>query len=224
MRAETARSMGRAAGILAGFAIFGALLVAVTWESTAERIAANERAFLLRSLADVLPEGGYDNAVHEDVVLVRDPELLGTPGQVSIYRARQRGRPVAVVISPVAPGGYSGPIRLLVGILADGTLSGVRVVSHRETPGLGDKVELERDDWILGFDGRSIGDPPVSRWAVRRDGGVFDQFTGATVTPRAVVRAVRDALVYFEAHRDELFAAPAGAAGLPAPVAKQEDQ
>jgi Na+-translocating ferredoxin:NAD+ oxidoreductase subunit G len=224
MRAETARSMGRAAGILAGFAIFGALLVAVTWESTAERIAANERAFLLRSLADVLPEGGYDNAVHEDVVLVRDPELLGTPGQVSVYRARQRGRPVAVVISPVAPGGYSGPIRLLVGILADGTLSGVRVVSHRETPGLGDKVELERDDWILGFDGRSLGDPPVSRWAVRRDDGVFDQFTGATVTPRAVVRAVRDALVYFEAHRDELFAAPAGAAGLPAPVAKQEDQ
>jgi Na+-translocating ferredoxin:NAD+ oxidoreductase subunit G len=162
--------------------------------------------------------------VHEDVVLVRDPELLGTPGQVSVYRARQRGRPVAVVISPVAPVGYSGPIRLLVGILADGTLSGVRVVSHRETPGLGDKVELERDDWILGFDGRSLGDPPVSRWAVRRDGGVFDQFTGATVTPRAVVRAVRDALVYFEAHRDELFAAPAGAAGLPAPVAKQEDQ
>jgi Na+-translocating ferredoxin:NAD+ oxidoreductase subunit G len=212
MRAEVARSMLRAAGILAGFAVFGALLVAVTWESTEERIAANERAFLLRSLADVLPENGYDNAVHEDVVTVTDPVLLGTPAPVSVYRARQRNRPVAVVMTPVAPGGYSGPIKLLVGVLADGTVSGVRVVAHRETPGLGDKIDIERDDWILGFDGRRLGQPPRARWAVRRDEGVFDQFTGATITARAVVSAVRDALLYFEAHRDVLFAVPAGTA------------
>ena len=223
MRAEVARSMLRAAGILAGFAVFGALLVAVTWESTAERIADNERAYLLRRLADVLPEGAHDNAVHDDFIMVTDPALLGTHAPVTVYRARQRNQPVAVVITPVAPGGYSGPIRLLVGILADGTISGVRVVSHRETPGLGDKIEVERSDWILDFEGRSLGRPPVERWAVRRDAGDFDQFTGATITPRAVVSAVRDALIYFEANRDALFAAPAGAEGLPSPRAADEE-
>jgi Na+-translocating ferredoxin:NAD+ oxidoreductase subunit G len=222
MRAEIARSMFRAAAILAGFAVFGALLVAVTWESTAQRIAANERAFLLRSLADVLPEHGYDNAIHEDAITVTDA-LLGTTAPVAVYRARLRGRPVALVLAPVAPGGYSGPIRLLVGVLADGTISGVRVVGHRETPGLGDRIEVERDDWVLGFDGRSLGQPPRERWAVRRDGGVFDQFTGATITPRAVVSAVRDALVYFEAHHDALFAAPAGASALPSPPPDHEE-
>jgi Na+-translocating ferredoxin:NAD+ oxidoreductase subunit G len=205
MQTDTGRSMLRAAAILAGFAMFGALLVAVTWENTEERIAQNERAYLLRTLADVLPAQGYDNAVHEDLIEVTDPALLGTSRPVSVYRARLRGRPVAVVMTPVAPGGYSGPIRLLVGILADGTLSGVRVVAHRETPGLGDKIEVERDDWILAFEGRSLGNPPRERWAVRRDEGVFDQFTGATITARAVVSAVRDALIYFEAHGDELF-------------------
>lgn len=223
MRAEIVRSMFRAAAILAGFAIFGALLVAITWESTEERIAENERAFLLRSLRDVLPENGYDNAVHEDVVTVTDAVLLGTPAPVSVYRARLRNRPVAVVITPVAPGGYSGPIKLLVGVLADGTVSGVRVVAHRETPGLGDKIEIERNDWILDFDGRRIGQPPRERWAVRRDEGVFDQFTGATITARAVVSAVRDALLYFEAHRDELFAAPAGTALSPAALGDDEE-
>lgn len=222
MRAEIVRSMLRAAGILAGFAVFGALLVAVTWDSTEERIAANERAFLLRSLADVLPDDGYDNAVHEDVVTVTDAALLGTSAPLSVYRARLRNRPVALVLTPVAPGGYSGPIKLLVGVLADGTVSGVRVVAHRETPGLGDKIELERDDWILDFDGRRIGQPPRERWAVRRDDGAFDQFTGATITARAVVTAVRDALLYFEAHRDELFAAPAGA--TLAPPAQRDDE
>ena len=224
MRAEITRSMLRAAGILAGFAVFGALLVALTWESTAERIAENERAFLLRSLADVLPDSGYDNAVHEDVITVRDADLLGTPAPVSVYRARLRNKPVAVVMTPVAPGGYSGPIRLLVGVLADGTVSGVRVVAHRETPGLGDKIEIERDDWIRGFEGRRLGQPPRELWAVQRDEGVFDQFTGATITARAVVSAVRDALLYFEAHRDALFAAPAGTELAPSARNGDEDQ
>lgn len=214
MRADVVHSMFRAAGILAGFAVFGALLVAITWDATEERIAENERAHLLRTLADVLPPGGYDNAVHEDFITVSDAALLGTDTPVTIYRARLRDQPVAVVVTPVAPGGYSGPIRLLVGILADGSISGVRVVSHRETPGLGDKIEVERDDWILDFDGRSLGQPPRRRWAVHRDGGEFDQFTGATITARAVVSAVRDTLIYFESHRDELFAMPTGAGQL----------
>lgn len=215
--------MFRAAGILAGFAVFGALLVAITWDATEERIAENERAFLLRTLADVLPEGGYDNAVHEDFITVIDAELLGVAAPVPIYRARRRNQPVAVVLTPVAPGGYSGPIRLLVGIMADGSISGVRVVSHRETPGLGDKIEVERDDWILDFDGRSLGQPPRQRWTVRRDGGEFDQFTGATITARAVVSAVRDALIYFEEHRDELFATPTGAEELLSPTDEVEE-
>lgn len=223
MRAEVGRSMARAAGILAGFAVLGAVLVAVTYDGTRERIAANERAFLLRSLADVLPAGAYDNAVHEDAITVTDAALLGTSLPVSVYRARLRDRPVALVMTPVAPGGYSGPIRLLVGVLADGTVSGVRVVAHRETPGLGDRIEVERDDWIRDFDGRALGRPPPAGWAVRRDGGVFDQFTGATITARAVVSAVRDALIYFEANRDALFAAPAGATGLPPPPEPAED-
>jgi len=215
--------MVRAAGILAGFAVFGALLVAITWDSTEERIAVNEREFLLRSLADVLPAGGYDNPVHDDAITVTDSALLGTAAPVTVYRARLRNRPVAVIMTPVAPGGYSGPIRLLVGVLADGSVSGVRVVAHRETPGLGDKIEAERDDWILDFDGRRLGQPPLERWAVRRDDGDFDQFTGATITARAVVSAVRNALIYFEANRDALFAAPAGADGLPAPPADDEE-
>ena len=224
MRAEVVRNMWRAAAVLSGFAVLGALLVAVTWESTAQRIAANERAYLLRTLAEVLPEGEYDNDVHEDAITVRDATLLGTDDPVTVYRARDEGAPVAAVLTPTAPAGYSGPIRLLVGIRADGRLSGVRVVSHRETPGLGDKVEVERSDWILGFAGRSLRNPLPEDWAVQRDGGVFDQFTGATITPRAVVSAVRDALIYFRQHRDALFAAPAGADGLPAPSEGVEEQ
>ncbi|NHA14828.1 electron transport complex subunit RsxG [Thioalkalivibrio sp. XN279] len=216
--------MWRAAGVLSGFAVLGALLVALTWESTAERIAANERAFLLRTLAEVLPAGEYDNAVHEDAITVRDPDLLGTERPVTVYRARDGETPVAAVLTPTAPAGYSGPIRLLVGIRADGRLSGVRVVAHRETPGLGDKVEVERSDWILGFKGLSLRNPLPEDWAVQRDGGAFDQFTGATITPRAVVSAVRDALIYFRQHRDALFAAPAGADGLPAPTTAVEEQ
>lgn len=211
MPAELPRRMGAAAGLLAAFAIAGALLVAFTWQATAGRIAANERAFLLRSLEDVLPEGGYDNALSEDVIEVADPELLGTDEPVPVYRARRGGEAVAVVMNPVAPDGYSGPIRLLVGILADGTVTGVRVVAHRETPGLGDKVEVERSDWILDFEGTRIGAPPEDQWAVRRDGGTFDQFTGATITPRAVVRAVKNALIYFHAHRPRLLSPPADA-------------
>ncbi|WP_240901366.1 electron transport complex subunit RsxG [Thioalkalivibrio sp. XN279] len=224
MRAEVVRNMWRAAGVLSGFAVLGALLVALTWESTAERIAANERAFLLRTLAEVLPAGEYDNAVHEDAITVRDPDLLGTERPVTVYRARDGETPVAAVLTPTAPAGYSGPIRLLVGIRADGRLSGVRVVAHRETPGLGDKVEVERSDWILGFKGLSLRNPLPEDWAVQRDGGAFDQFTGATITPRAVVSAVRDALIYFRQHRDALFAAPAGADGLPAPTTAVEEQ
>ncbi len=112
-------------------------------------------------------------------------------------------------MSAVAPDGYSGNIRLLVGVQADDTLSGVRVVAHRETPGLGDAIDEQRSDWVYGFDGKSLGNPPLAKWAVRKDGGHFDQLTGATITPRAIVRAVRRTLLYYRANREALYATAA---------------
>ncbi|MCW9058972.1 MAG: electron transport complex subunit RsxG [Gammaproteobacteria bacterium] len=191
--------------LLSLFTVIGATLVAYTFENTKARIAANERASLLRNLHVLLPPDSHTNDLFRDVIEVQDPTLLGSRDPVQVYRARRNGEPVALVMTPEAPDGYSGAIRLLVGIDPEGTLIGVRVLSHRETPGLGDAIEAERSDWILDFDGRSLGNPPADQWRVRRDGGVFDQFSGATVTPRAVVNAVRKSLIYFERHRDELF-------------------
>src|SRR5690606_17602561 len=119
------------------------------------------------------------------------------------------GLPEAVILVPTAPDGYNAPIRLLVGLSPEGVLTGVRVVSHRETPGLGDAIDLRKSRWILQFDGKRLDDPPAELWAVEKEGGVFDGLTGATVTSRAVIRAVHNALVYFERHREELFASAA---------------
>lgn len=188
------------------FAVLGTGLVTLTFDNTHERIAANERAALLRNLHVLIPPERHDNDIFNDVIEVTAPDLLGTTDPVAVYRARKHGWPVAVVIASTAPDGYNGAIRLLVGIDLDGTLSGVRVVNHRETPGLGDAIEALRSDWILGFDGRSLDDPQEQLWAVKRDGGHFDQFTGATITPRAVVKAVKKTLLYFQRNQERLFA------------------
>ncbi len=196
----------RSALVLGIFALLGAGLVALTYEVTHERIADNQQRTLQKRLHEILPAAAYDNSLDEDTLQVTT-SLLGSPDQHStVYRARKEGQAVAVIMEVTAADGYSGAIKLLVGVDIDGNLVGVRVVSHRETPGLGDDLELARSDWILGFDGRSLGDPPLDDWAVRRDGGVFDQFTGATITPRAVVKAVRNALLYFRDQRERLFA------------------
>ena len=194
------------AAILLLFALVGTAMVAYTFDNTREKIAANERAMLLRKLDRLIPPGSHDNALLQDTLQVQNRTLLGTDEPVTVYRARLQGKPVALVIAAVAPDGYSGTIRLLVGINVDGSLSGVRVVSHRETPGLGDAIEEERSDWILGFTGKSLQDPPLQKWAVKKDGGAFDQLTGATITPRAVVKAVRQALLYYRDRKDALFA------------------
>jgi electron transport complex protein RnfG len=192
-------------GLLLGlFGVLGAGLVGLSHEGTAERIARNEREALLDRLERLVPADQVDNDMLSDVIDVSAPESLGTES-TRVYRGRRGSEPVVAVLSPVVTQGYSGPIQLLVAIRADGGLSGVRVLTHRETPGLGDKIEIERSDWVLGFDGKSLLEPPASEWKVRRDGGVFDQFTGATVTPRAVVRGVRASLEYFAAHRARLF-------------------
>lgn len=206
MRAELRHALA-GAGLLAAFALAGTALVSFTEQRTRAQIVENERQFLLRTFDVLIDPARYDNDPLADTIEVIAPYGLGTPEPVTVYRARRGGDPVALLLTATAPDGYTGPIRLLVAINADGTLSGVRVLSHRETPGLGDGIEAARSDWVLVFTGRSLADPPPARWAVRRDGGDFDQFTGATITPRAVVAAVRRALQYFETHHDELFEA-----------------
>ncbi len=190
--------------LLGAFGVLGAGLVGLSHEGTAERIARNERQALLDQLHILVPPHYIDNDLLSDVIEVSAVEQLGTD-TTRVYRARMGDQAVAAVLSPVVTQGYSGPIQLIVAIRSDGSLAGARVLRHRETPGLGDKVEVERSSWILGFAGRSLNDPPPSRWKVKRDGGEFDQFTGATITPRAVVRGVKSALEYFAAHRDQLF-------------------
>jgi electron transport complex protein RnfG len=203
----TVRHMGIAALILSSFAITGTTLVALTFTSTKDIIAENERRALLSNLNALVPRKRYDNVLEADFIRVIEPKLLGTAEPVTMYRAYRGGRPVAILGTPVAPDGYSGPIKLLVGVYVDGTLAGVRVLSHRETPGLGDAIDIPRSDWIRVFDGKSLRNPSPEYWMVKRDGGAFDQFTGATVTPRAVVKATRKFLEYFQKNRNQLFLA-----------------
>lgn len=203
---DLARNMVVSAVLLGVFAVTGTGLLALTHQATRERIAQNERELLLRSLNELVPDSARDNDPYSDTTQVLDRDALGSDRPVTVYRARKQGQPVAAIINAVAPDGYSGRIGLLVAVRYDGTLAGVRVTTHRETPGLGDAIETSRSDWILGFDGKSLDNPRPRGWKVRRDGGEFDQFTGATVTPRAIVRAVFNTLRYFETHREALFA------------------
>ncbi len=202
---EVLRNMGVAAGLLMGFAIIGTGLVSVTYEGTRERIVANEKAALVRSLQELVPPDRYDNDPLRDRIQVTSG-ALGVTGPITVYRARRAGQPLALFTTVTAPDGYSGPIKLLVGVYSSGALAGVRVISHRETPGLGDRIELEKTDWIRQFDGRSIGSPYAPNWKVAKDGGYFDQLTGATITPRAIVRAIYQFLAYFRANHAKLFA------------------
>ena len=201
-----ARSMGIAALILTGFAVVGTALVAITYNGTRDTIAEAQRAALEATLNQLVPADRYDNRITEDHLQVVAPEWLGTDQPVTVYRARKSGQPVALFATPVAPDGYSGPIQLLVGVYADGTLAGVRVLAHKETPGLGDAIDEKRAPWIFGFAGKSLSNPVLDGWKVKKDGGSFDQFTGATITPRAVVKATRRFLEYVRDHRDALFA------------------
>jgi electron transport complex protein RnfG len=193
-----------AAAILASFAVLGTSLVTLTHAFTKERIALNEREALLRSLHALVPSESIDNDMITDVITVRAKDLLGGD-ETTVYRGRKLKQPVAVVLNTIVPNGYSGPIKLLVAVNYDGTLGGVRVISHKETPGLGDKVEETRSDWIYRFNGKSLHNPPLEKWGVKRDGGIFDQFTGATVTPRAIVKAVKRTLLYVRDHKDGLY-------------------
>lgn len=193
------------ASLLMLFAASGAALVGLTFTQTEDDILYNEKLTLLRKLNTIIPAENYDNDLLLDTITIRPSSLLGTDEESLAYRARKNQQNVTVVFTSIAPNGYNGPIQLLVGVNADGKLAGVRVVKHRETPGLGDAVDISRSDWILGFDNRSLTNPDDKGWKVKRDGGIFDQFTGATITPRAVVKAVHNALLYFEKNQAMLF-------------------
>ena len=197
------------------FAVIGAALVGLTFIQTEDDIKHNEELTLLKKLNNIIPAQSYDNDLLQDIITLKANPLLGTYEESHAYRARKNKKNVAVVFSSIAPNGYNGPIHLLVGIKADGTLAGVRVVKHRETPGLGDVVSSTHSDWIFGFDGKSLSNPDPKSWKVKRDGGIFDQFTGATITPRAVVQAVHNALLYFDQNQATLFDTPSEKADLP---------
>jgi electron transport complex protein RnfG len=177
---------------------------------TAARIQPNAQEWIRVRLNALVPPSLYNNDLLADTVTAHSPDLLGTSRPVTVYRARKGLKPVAAVLHTVAPDGYRGPIELLVAIAPDGKLIGVQVVRHRETPGLGDAFENRDADWLSKFTGRSLQDPPQQRWAVRPDGGEFDAFTGATITPRAIVKSVRRALEFYRAKQKTLFTAPNG--------------
>lgn len=202
------RHMSLSAVLLGMFAIIGTTVVALIFDNTADRIAANERAFLLKSLHTLITPDMHDNDLFTDVIQVTDRDNLGSKKPVSIYRARKEGKNIAAIISAIAPDGYSGNIKLLIAIDSEGKLIGVRVTKHKETPGLGDAIEVTRSNWILGFNGKSLNNPGKQGWRVKRDGGIFDQFTGATITPRAIVKAVYKALQYYDKHKLMIYNQP----------------
>jgi electron transport complex protein RnfG len=197
--ASSALTLGALAAICTG-------LVALTHEITGERIEQNRQRYLEESLAPVLEGIDHDGRLTESTITIPASGMLPGNEDHTVYRIYADGQPIAAVFVVKAMDGYAGPIRLLVGLKADGTVNRVRVLEHRETPGLGDRIESSKTDWIEQFSGRSIGNPALDRWEIRRDDGQFDQLSGASVTSRAVVQAVRETLLYFAAHRDTVFA------------------
>ena len=198
------RSILRNSLILGGFAIFTVAMIAFIQQATSERIALEQERMQMHALNEILPDDQHDNDLLQDSFPIADQTLLHLPKPDVAWRAKQHGKVSAVILPAVTLDGYSGRIDLLVGIHANGELAGVRIVNHRETPGLGDKFEVGKGDWIFSFNGKSLSMPSPEHWAVRKDGGDFDQFVGATITPRAVVQAVHNALLYFEQHKAEL--------------------
>lgn len=199
------RSISKNSLILGLFAAATAAVIAGTFQLTQSRIAAEEKKAASAALIDMVPKSRHNNDMLEDT-LTLDTETsqeLGFHQPVAIHIAKQDNQPVAFVVPSIAPDGYSGDIKLIIAINTDGTIAGSRVLAHKETPGLGDKIDLRKSDWIKSFDGRSLNNPTREKWKVKKDGGEFDQFTGATITPRAVVNRIQKTLVLFQEKRAE---------------------
>jgi electron transport complex protein RnfG len=195
------RNALRTGTILLVFAFIGTAILAFTHQSTEPTILRGQQAAKLALLSQVLPAALYDNDLLSSKQTVAPDDLLGTQLDSSLWLAQQNGQFSGVVLEAIAPDGYSGNIALLIGIDVNGKVTGVRVTAHRETPGLGDYIERPKSAWIDQFTGKSLTNPPPKHWKVVKDGGTFDARAGATITPRAVVRAVKNALEYFAKHR-----------------------
>jgi electron transport complex protein RnfG len=204
-----ARSTLQTAINLVFFAVLATAVLASTFFLTRDEIKKSEDAEKMKLINQLVPVALYDNDIIKDTLAIPADELLGTEDTTLAYRARLKGEDSAVVLESVAPDGYSGRIWLILAVRANGELAGVRVVTHKETPGLGDYIELPKSPWIKDFDGKSRALYKDADWKVKKDGGQFDYMAGATITPRAIVKAVNKALIYFEQNRDKLFAAAA---------------
>ena len=191
-------------GILAGFALLASVLLGVTNCSTEGTIQQRLDEDLKKSLEEVVPVTLYDNDMLQDTVMIPSAEFNIGANETTVYLAKKSGKVSAVCFKLIAPDGYSGAINMIMGVDRDGNILGVRVLSHKETPGLGDKIEVAKSDWILSFSGRSLDNLTPVQWAVKKDGGVFDQFAGATITPRKTVQAIHRGLQLFKAHQAQL--------------------
>ena len=187
--------------LLGTIALLAGAALTAAYQATLPYIAAAEARDMQMTLAQVLPAGFADNDLLKDVLELDDPKVAGSKRKVHLAK---KGGVVAGAVFSVGERGYAGEIKLLMAVDKSGAVLGVRVLKHAETPGLGDKVEIARNPWITGFNGKSLGRPPVEKWAVKKDGGIYDSFAGATITPRAVVKAVKGGLEYFAAHRREI--------------------
>lgn len=200
-------TLSKNGGMLAAFAVITTALIALTFSGTRDRIAFQQEKRLLAVLNEVVPEEYHTNTLFKDCTAVTSP-LLGNRQPHLVYRARMNGQPSALALETTAPNGYSGNIELVVGVDTSLTVLGVRVIEHKETPGLGDKIELAVSDWILSFNQKQFDADNLSRWQVKKDGGDFDAFTGATITPRAVVEAVKNTLLFVKENQTALFNQP----------------
>ena len=202
-----ARSTLQTAINLVFFAVLGTTVLASTFFMTHDAIVKSEEGEKLKLISQIVPAELLDNDIIQDKIDVQPSELLGTNDVTTASRARLKGEPSAVVLESIAPDGYSGKIWMILAVRANGELAGVRVVAHKETPGLGDYIELPKSPWIKSFDGKSRAVYKDADWKVKKDGGQFDYMAGATITPRAVVKAVNKALIYLEQNHDKLFVA-----------------
>jgi H+/Na+-translocating ferredoxin:NAD+ oxidoreductase subunit G len=194
----------RTAFTLVAFALTFTLLMSVVYQITKEPIAQSEAAARTALFQQVVAQDRYDNDVLKDVISIEPSDLLGNKKPSAANVARMNNEPVAVILEAIAHDGYSGKIKLLVAINHDGSISGVRVLTHSETPGLGDYIDIAKSKWIKLFDGESLTKTSDSKWAVKKDGGQFDYRAGATITPRAVVKAVHKTLQYFNQNKETL--------------------
>lgn len=206
MNAPVVKSTLKTALNMLMFAVVGTAILAFTFMQTHALIVKSEEAEKLKLITQIVPPGAFDNDIVKDTVEVPASAQLGTDEPVIAYRARLQGKPSVVVLQVIAPDGYSGKISLIIAIRDDASVAGVRVVSHKETPGLGDYIDYAKSHWISVFDGTSHARYKEDDWKVKKDGGQFDYMAGATITPRAVIKAVHKALHYFEENREKLFA------------------